>query len=972
MMSLSVCYVKINEMSTRTLLFTVCCFLKFCLGFAQTPNYFILGETTLKNTNIYSVHQTKKKVLYVGTDQGLYVYRNYKMYPIENAKLQRGTAVFNLISDEKGQVFCSNLNGQVFQVKGNRLELIHQISNQDIGSNVNILIDKFQRIVIISKNITLLVQDELTKEWSSDVIFEKKKGTLNGFKSKDQKVIVYNIYVDSILILDKSMRIEHILPKIKRYQPFKKETFIAFGDTFYSSNYLDSQLQNSSKQKQESFIYKRFHNNVWRRGSKRGLDKVTLVEGRPHLSQRYFQNTFISAIFENKEGTLFLGTFGKGLYVIPDRSTLRYSLDPDSNIQGIATNSDNTIYISDIVNGIIALKNGEQEVVVDGTKASNIPENLFVLPKLQKSLIKNHPNLFFNNGKFKGAVKSIFQIDSTTLLAASSDGIKKWGKTVVANESDWKIADIKEQVYDFVPLGARCYDVIYDKENKMLYMAGQSSLYFKPFDAPIEEILVNDKELIVNDLEWKNGELWCATQTFGILVFKDRKIIRRWNVENGLQSNFITNIEFKNDLLFIKHKNGFQILNTRTERFDFIGKSEGVQAERVKDFALGSESIWFLGDNALISKPISKLSGSEGRFKASLDSIILGGKRIDKSSKTVFPYNQNELEIYFHTNDLFFANEAKIAYKLVGLDPAWKFISANNIRPIRFDYLPAGEYSFIATTILRGTERSILNFNFTIAPVFYQTWWFYLGLLLSLFGIVWYQSRLNNRKAKRKIKEQEMKMNLAESNLKAIRSQMNPHFIFNSLNAIQNLVLKNNKEKSYDYIVMFSEIVRNALEYSEKGVITLEQEIQFLKTYLTLEKLRFGKDLRFEISPPDSALFQIPALVIQPFVENALVHGLFHKKGVKELNISYVVNDKTLTFIIRDNGIGRKRAAEISKRQNPDHNSFAFQALERRMAMLRQKWKCEASFHISDITVNGEVKGTEVEVVLPKITQDFD
>ena len=115
---------------------------------------------------------------------------------------------------------------------------------------------------------------------------------------------------------------------------------------------------------------------------------------------------------------------------------------------------------------------------------------------------------------------------------------------------------------------------------------------------------------------------------------------------------------------------------------------------------------------------------------------------------------------------------------------------------------------------------------------------------------------------------------------------MNPHFIFNALNSIQDLILQQDTDASYDYIVMFAELVRNTLNYSNQDFISIEKELEFLKVYLQLEKLRFGDQFNFTIIFKEKESLEVPSLMIQPFIENALVHGLIHRKGKKELPLA--------------------------------------------------------------------------------------
>lgn len=213
--------------------------------------------------------------------------------------------------------------------------------------------------------------------------------------------------------------------------------------------------------------------------------------------------------------------------------------------------------------------------------------------------------------------------------------------------------------------------------------------------------------------------------------------------------------------------------------------------------------------------------------------------------------------------------------------------------------------------------------------------------------------------------EEAKKTEVAAMNLKAIRAQMNPHFIFNSLNSIQNLIIQQDADKSYDYVSEFATLVRMTLNHSEKELVPFYQEKEFLETYLGLEKLRFSTSFNYEIhSNIENENVEIPSLVIQPFIENALLHGLLHKRGDKSLKLTFDL-DKQFVCTIEDNGIGRKRAQEIKERQGGSHQSFSTQAIKKRLKMLSENMEQEASFSYEDILVNGVVSGTRLKLILP-------
>ncbi|QKX06944.1 histidine kinase [Aquimarina sp. TRL1] len=211
------------------------------------------------------------------------------------------------------------------------------------------------------------------------------------------------------------------------------------------------------------------------------------------------------------------------------------------------------------------------------------------------------------------------------------------------------------------------------------------------------------------------------------------------------------------------------------------------------------------------------------------------------------------------------------------------------------------------------------------------------------------------------------KNELAFLQLKSLRSQMNPHFIFNSLNSIQDLVLQQDTEASYDYIVLFAQLVRNTLHYSNESFISIEKEIEFLEVYLELEKLRFGELLSYDITfTQESQEVEIPSLLIQPFVENALIHGLFHKKGNKKLHVHFELTTQLKCFIT-DNGVGRTKAKKIQKRQGAKtYTSFALEAIKKRLHLLQDQYGDTIGYTIIDLYDDKQQAiGTKVEVILP-------
>lgn len=230
--------------------------------------------------------------------------------------------------------------------------------------------------------------------------------------------------------------------------------------------------------------------------------------------------------------------------------------------------------------------------------------------------------------------------------------------------------------------------------------------------------------------------------------------------------------------------------------------------------------------------------------------------------------------------------------------------------------------------------------------------------------------QLENEKAKTRLQQQS-----SELEMKALRAQMNPHFIFNSLNSINRFILENNKIKASEYLTKFSRLVRMILQNSQISLITLESELEALKLYIDLEALRFDHHFEYKLIIPedlDIEVLKVPPLIIQPFVENAIWHGLMHKeeKGLLEIEVSQIGDQ--LLFRIADDGLGRKLASQIDSK-SAAHKSIGLKITTARIAMLQESKTKEEAVSINDLVhPDGTAAGTEVILKMPAIYSGID
>jgi LytS/YehU family sensor histidine kinase len=205
--------------------------------------------------------------------------------------------------------------------------------------------------------------------------------------------------------------------------------------------------------------------------------------------------------------------------------------------------------------------------------------------------------------------------------------------------------------------------------------------------------------------------------------------------------------------------------------------------------------------------------------------------------------------------------------------------------------------------------------------------------------------------------------------MNSLQAQMNPHFLFNSLNSVKSLIDRDKSEEAITYLTKFSQLIRNVLNSSRERLIRLEDDLKSLKLYIELEKLRFS-NFNYTISVADNVaadFIEVPSLLLQPFVENALWHGLQHKtEGVKELKISIYKKAGNIYLEVEDNGVGRANSQRFNEPKMGDKESLGMRIAQDRIALLNKMNEYEASLIVEDVDEsNIEFPGTKVTIKIP-------
>ncbi len=348
---------------------------------------------------------------------------------------------------------------------------------------------------------------------------------------------------------------------------------------------------------------------------------------------------------------------------------------------------------------------------------------------------------------------------------------------------------------------------------------------------------------------------------------------------------------------------------------------------------------------------------------------------IDTTPAVTLRYNQDVFSIGFAGIHFSNPGENIHLYKLEGYDADWRKAGAE--RTAYYFNVPPAKYVFRVRVGNNEDVWAEKSLPIEIVPAWWTHWYVIFVSLLLVLGIVYWLVRrrfrlqLRRQLEKSTIDQQmaELQRRSSELEMQALRSQMNPHFIFNALNAINRFILQNNTTQASGYLTKFSRLIRYILQNSEQSLVTLERELHTLDLYLELEALRFDNHFSYSVEADDSVDTQyilVPPLIIQPYAENAIWHGLMHKETHGHLQIKLHCDSNWLYCIIRDDGIGRKRAGELKSKSAHQHKPMGMKITAGRMELLKKENHYASAITINDtIKRDGTAGGTEVMLKIP-------
>ncbi len=930
-------------------------------AFARQPSYFMLGEDVFEGVQIYDVIQDDAMNYWIATDNGVYKYDCYTFTKAECEGVQ-ALSVFGFVKNQTGTIYCYNLNNQILQIRDGVYSLFYELKVDERSPDIYLSITAQNELLVLTK--TALLFSENGKALPAAPLRPNYYGF--PFLAASGQTISHIANSDSLLVYEKGkFKIVKLrtgggpLSGVLRFFTLSGKTYAisTAGKEIYAFNSGDYSLvlratTELDKSKEVFRIYNE-NNQVWAAGVISGV-RMLSGEGSFVLSEKYYAQYLISDVYQDMEGNLLLGTFNNGILVIPN-TAIHDVLEIPGDHSLVSVHTDDRLGM------LMGTDNGQLLSYKDGAYStlsgpgSRPLQSVFSWPGFPFVLFDNGNISALNKatgeivGLSPGSLKDAVQVDDSTFCLALNMGLSR-------------VTWLGGNRFECTPVGAlrhRCYAVDFSATEQLLYVATSGGVKTMDAAGNISGVLLNGKPVFANDIVSDGGWTYLATKD-GVVPCRDGKagaIIKtaihgrpvellKMDVRGGRISGITTE--------------GFAVFDMNCNVLVQLNRVHGFSTTRIYDFEIDGSETWICHSKGIQKLTADMLNLPVAKPLISISAVLVDDRPASLPGAGTYTSDEKKYRFVLSSPTLRNSENIRYHYRLKGYDESW-IVADYSAHEVVYNSLAPGDYTFSVKAENMGVFSETVSYSFTISAPFYSRWWFnvLIGLVLLLVITLVYKYRLQVQRRKARLTNE-----LHASRLTAIQSQMNPHFIFNALNSIQDLVLKGDVDNSYTFITKFSNLVRRTLNYSDKDFIDFEQEITLIELYLSLEKLRFREDLVYTIDTAGIEDIMIPPMLIQPFIENALVHGLLHKEGKKRISIHFRLGEM-LTCTIEDNGIGRAKAKEIRNRQRAGHESFSGQAIRKRFSILSQVFDDEFGHTCEDLYDGETPAGTRVTLSVP-------
>jgi two-component sensor histidine kinase len=666
---------------------------------------------------------------------------------------------------------------------------------------------------------------------------------------------------------------------------------------------------------------------------------TTLGQGIFRLNSEEFRNIELHAPGGIKCSVHSIRRIGKELFVGSDHFFLFHFLLPDFTLDAHKLGSEEATRIMTIDKA----KNGD---MIYGTDY----------------MIMQRTRDFGGRSYLHLGVKASYRKNDQEILFSSAEGV------FLVNMNDLRITDT---------LFHQRTTSIYCR-NDTIYVGTLDGLYLIKKDG---SIIYAGKDLpflrkrITAIVASKDSTLWIASYDNGIIGYRNGRVVAAITTKEGLTSNICRTLDIKSNDLWVGTDKGLNKIDLGTPgyRITHYRYNDGLGSDMINTVYADS-SVVYVGTPAGLTYFDQTKVNTQSGCRLVLLGAIHSGQRLEEGvTDFSLPYTDNNIRFEYVGISYKSAGNILYRYRLMGLDSNWKTTKETFLE---YPTLSPGTYALQLLAVNKfGMQSKPLFLHFTVPTPFWRTAWFNMLMFMALLGLTFlYFSFRIKRIRSRQYEKDKLGKKIAEMEHMALQAQMNPHFVFNCLNSIQQLVFDQDIFAVNKYITGLARLIRATLYNSTRTTITLEDEIEYLSGYLELEKLRFKDkmDYSIKVDPSlDRRNILIPPMLVQPYVENSMRHGLRNKtdgKGLIQVDITLV--EGKMVFVIEDNGIGREKAAHFKTTEHIEYQSKGMSLTADRIRLINSVYGEDIKLQIID--VKNEIQqtiGTRVKLEFPKFDQ---
>lgn len=939
----------------------------------------------LPSNNCFYTMQDAKGYIWVATDAGV---SRFDGKVFENFSVDDGlpdNQILQLKEDRNGRIWFLALNGQ-----------LSYFSNGKIYNETN---DRLLKLLKLNAVIVSFFQDSKDRIWLGTnknvlVMWDGKsimkfisansdRQFINTFVHEDPSGKIWAYSNRCVRVLDKGNF--KVLPHTSL--PLSYKTALNMPDK--SIAYIDElglNVKNSNEQPLKLGIDPRLLQNnpgYFYFEPKEGLwlsnnSGIHYIDSSGKVNS-YLQNISSSQVIRDSKGNMWFTT-SNGIYMLPQKDERLYIINKSNGlgsdvIKSITKDDKNQIWLGMDYAGISIVDGNTfkiKELLIPEKEKFNVIKQLtfdaadssvyfasdYGLGRIS-DIHENHTIDYLKEANNLMFVIKSFSLGSDKSLAmALSSGIVILPDR--SNEFEYSSLYFKQQA-DF--FNNRSYSVFYD-QNKRLWFSNinglsefsQGKLYNYYEKSPLLTRRINDIQ------ELNDGTIILATDGYGVIYIKDKKITKVITQRDGLVDNICKK-------LFIKGNEVWAITNNGINKISLAGRAANIEtfeytsallAEGVNGMYIDDSNAYFATNNGLVYFSTSKAQTASEAPPVFISSIVNNKVKLALNGKnhTLDPYSNN---ITFHYSAIDFQNKnVTYRYRLKS-DAAW---TETKNRRLEFSSLEPGEYTFELSAKSDNSDwSSPARVNFIMEGHFWQTPLFFI-IILTISGLALYKlAVMVTRRQKNKEQEQLLLKNkILMLEQRALQAMMNPHFVFNVMNSIQHYINTKDTTSANKILTGFARLIRKNLEICTKSYVTLEEELEYLELYLSLEKKRFGEKFSYTISIDkaiDKEETTIPSMILQPYIENAIWHGIMPREDGGKIDIDINLKDSGHLIIqIIDDGIGIDNSLKEKKGQ---HISKGMDLTKERINLLNQ---VEPNPIQMQIRQNGK-SGTFVSIVIP-------